>query len=205
MTEAAKIKLISPRHVYARLLLIFTCLYTLSFAVGCLSLHLLNYQSSEIINSRIEAYFSADFSACESVFDYSNTLLDISSSDISHLLFIMAAGFTMLATAAISLLLVFRGFALGFSICYFTYAVREGLVTLTYPYAAVIVYSLICAVTAAIMIHISVKTAIFSDEFKSLCGRPKRIIASKAIYLQLLRFLIAFGAILILNLIRCVF
>lgn len=204
ISDTSKVKLLSPRFVYAKLLVIFALLYTAAFAVGCLLFHLLDYKSSESINLRIESYFSVDFSDCENIFDYSNTLLDMSRSDLSHLLIIFAAGFTMLAVAAISLLLVFRGFSLGFSICYFTYAVRTNAISLEYPYASVILYSAVCAVIAAIMIHISVKTALFSDEFKLLCGRPRRIIKSKAIYLQLFRFLIAFGAVIISNLIRCV-
>lgn len=204
VTKKRKVKLLSPEFIYAKLLLIYALLYTLSFVLGCLLFHSLELNDGEFISERVERYFSVDFSKCQSSYDYANTLVDISSTDISHLLIIFTAGFTMLAGLVVSVIFVVRGFSLGFSLSYIAYAVNCGSLDVEHPHAAVVIYSLICAALAVVLIHFGVKTACFCDDFKNLCGRPRMIIKSKALYLQLLRFLIAFGAVLILNLIRCV-
>lgn len=204
VAKKRKVKLLSPQFIYAKLLLIYSLLYTASFALGCLLFHSLELNNGEFISDRITKYFSVSFSKCENIYDYANTLLDISSTDISHLLIVFTAGFTMLVGVITSVIFVVRGFSLGFSLSYVAYAVNSGVLNVEHPTAAVVIYSIISAALAAVLIHFGVKTACFSDEFKTLCGRPRMIIKSKALYLQLLRFLTAFGAILILNLIRCV-
>lgn len=199
-----KIKLRAPQYVYVRMLLVYTLLYTLAFALGCLLFHFLKIKESQILNTRILSYFSMDFSSCEDIFDFAKQSLSVSSQDLSHLFVVFTAGFTMLAGLVVSALLIFRGFSLGFSISYLAYAVRENLIDLAHPFSSVILYSLLCALGAAIMLHAAVKSTLFSDDFKALCGRPSRIIRSKALYTHIFRFLIAFGAFLILNLIRCI-
>ena len=199
-----KIKLRTPQFIYARMLFVYALLYTLAFALGCLLFHLLDVKDSAAIDARISAYFSADFAACEDIFDYTTELLTFSKQDLSNIFIIFTAGFTMLSGAIISGLLVFRGFSMGFSISYLAFAVRSGSVELEHPIASVILFSVLCALCAAIMIHMGVKTTVFADEFKALGGRPRKIIRSKALYMQIFRFLIAFGAILIFNFIRFV-
>lgn len=199
-----KIKLRTPQFIYARALLIYTLLYTVAFALGCLLFHFVENKESAAINARILAYFSADFSDCSDIFAYTKQLLARSKQDLSNIFIIFTAGFTMLSGIIVSALFLFRGFSMGFSISYLAYAIRSGSIHLEHPIASVILFSLLCAVGAAIMIHAGVKTTIFADEFKALGGRPRKIIRSKALYMQIFRFLIAFGAILILNLIRCV-
>lgn len=200
-----KVKLISPNFVYAKLLLTYSFLYTFAFAFGCFIFHALDAENSMAINSRINAYFAADWLSADTWLERANLLLEISASDISHLIIIFTAGFTLLVGVVISLLLIFRGFSLGFSISYFAYAIKTNAVVIENPYIAVVLFSLVCALSAAIMIHFGVKTACFSDDFKALGGIPRRIIKSKALYSQLLRFLIALGAVLILNIFRCIF
>lgn len=197
------VKFLSPSFIYVKLLIIFALLYALSFALGCFSFHLLDIKSSEMINSRIDGYFSVSFSNCNNAFAIAAKIINISKSDISHLLIIFTAGFTMLASVAVALLLAYRGFALGFSISYFTYAIKNNLLDIGTSHAPIIFYSILSAVIAVIMIHTGVKTTLFADEFKSLGGVPRKIIKSRAVYLQLLRFLIALGGIFILNSIRC--
>ncbi len=204
ISKRRKVKFISPNFVYAKLLLIYAFLYTLAFASGCFIFHALDAENSIAINSRINAYLSADFLSADSWLERANLLLEISASDVSHLIIIFTAGFTLLVGIIISLLLIFRGFSLGFSISYFTYAIKSGAVVIEKPNIAVVLFSLACAFSAAIMIHFSVKTTCFSDDFKALGGIPRRIIKSRALYSQLLRFLIALGAVLILNMLRCI-
>lgn len=204
VTKKRKVKLLSPEFIYAKLLLVYALFYTVFFVLGCLLFHSLELSDSAFISSRINGYFSIDFAQCENAFDYANTLLDISNTDISHLLIIFTAGFTMLVGVIVSVIFIVRGFSLGFSLSYIAYAVNSGSLGIEHPYAAVVIYSMLSASLAAVLIHFGVKTACFSDDFKTLCGRPRMIIKSKALYLQILRFLIAFGAVLILNLIRCV-
>lgn len=204
ITKKKEKKILSPDFIYAKLVFIMAFAYAFSFAIGCVIFHILDFHNSDTINQRIISYFSVNFSDCKNISDFTNLILKISRIDISHILILFTAGFTMLSTMMVSLLLIFRGFSLGFSIAYFTYAIKNGFVILNYPLAHIVLYSVISAVIAVIMIHLSVKTAVFSDEFKSLCGVPRRIVKSKAVYLQLLRYLIALGAIFILNFIRCV-
>ncbi len=204
ISKKRKVKLLTKELVFAKLLFVYAFLYTLAFAVGCFLFHALNAENSKMINARINAYFAVDFLECENMFDRANLLIDISASDISHLIIIFTAGFTMLVGIVISLLLIFRGFSLGFSISYFTYAIQNDALVLENSYLSIIFFSVICALCAAIMINFGVKTTCFSDDFKALGGVPRKIIKSKALYSQLFRFLIAFGAILILNLFRCI-
>jgi len=199
-----KVKLLSKEFIYAKLLLIYAFLYTLAFSLGCFLFHALDAENSTAINARLNAFFDVDFSAT-SWFDRANLLIDISSSDISHLIIILTAGFTMFAGIAISMLLIFRGFSFGFSVSYFAFAINNNIVTFENAYTLIIFFSVISAISAAIMIHFGVKTTCFSDEFKALGGIPRKIIKSKALYSHFVRFLIAFGAILILNLLRCFF
>ena len=81
--------------------------------------------------------------------------------------------------------------------------VRRDALALPRPIVSLVLFSLLGALTAAMMIHLSVRTTMFSDEFKALCGRPRLILRSGALYAQLLRFTIAFGAILLLTILRC--
>ncbi len=203
ISHGSKIKLRTPKFIYARLLFIYALLYTLSFIGGCLLFHFIDMPESEKFNAHILSYFSVDFSNCNDLFDYASLILSMSKSDIYHLLIIFSAGFTMLSGLIIASLVIFRGFSLGFSLSYLVLALRQGYTTLEHPIASLIIYSVTCAVIAAIILNFSVKSAFFCDEFKALCGSPRKIIRSKALYAHISRFLIAFGAFLILNLLRC--
>jgi len=200
-SEKPKVKLRAPQYIYVRMLLFYTLLYAVAFFLGCLLFHFLNVKESQMMNAHIIAYFSksADYT---SVFDFAKQTVFFCREDLSHLLLIFIAGFTMLAGLTVSAILIFRGFSLGFSVSYLAYAVRGDMILIDHPTAAVVLYSLLCAFTAAIMLHSAVKAVMFSDDFKALCGRPSRIIRSKALYLHIFRLLIGEGAILILNLIR---
>lgn len=199
--DTPKIKLRTPQYIYMRLLLLYTFLYTLAFALGCLLFHFVD-KSRTICG--IAKYFSTDIGEFTDIFSFCERLLSLSRRDLADLFFIFAAGFTMLAGLAVSLLLIFRGFSLGFLIGCLTYMIRSGELQHTHPTAAVLAFSVLCALGAAVFLHMAVKTTLFSDDFKALCGRPSKIIRSKALYTHIFRFLIAFGSFLILNLIRCI-
>ena len=110
----------------------------------------------------------------------------------------------MFSTIALAGILMFRGASFGFSVSYLAYAIKYETTSFERPVSSIILFSVLCATSAAILIHMCVKTAIFTDEFKTLCGRPRLIVRSKAFYMQIFRFFTILGAILILNLIRCV-
>ena len=202
-TPKKHVKLISPQFIYAKLLCLNSLIYTAAFILGYFVFHSLKVNEGQIISERINAYFSVNFTECQSVYEFIDLLLDISSNDISHLLIIFTAGFTMLSGVIISALHAIRGFSLGFTISYLAFAEKSHLPSSNVS-NIIIVYSVLCATITALFIHFGVKTSCFSDEFKSLGGRPRLIIKSKAVYLQFMRFFIAFGAILILNSIRSV-
>ncbi len=199
-----KIKLLSRKYIYARLILLYTFAYTMAFGAGCLLFHMLEVKSSATIDARILSYFSADFSDCDDLFEYCGRLLSESRSDITHLVLIFTAGFTMFSTIALAGILMFRGASFGFSVSYLAYAIKYETASFDRPVSAIVLFSVLCATGAAVLIHMSVKTAIFTDEFKTLCGRPRLIVRSSAFYMQIFRFFTILGAILILNLIRCV-
>ncbi len=200
-----KVKLLSPQFIYAKLLAIYSFVYTIAFVIGCFLFHSLNIEPEHLANSKISGYFSASLAECNGIYDYIDLLLKVSAADISHLIIIFSAGFTMLTGLLVSAVYIFRGFSFGFSISYLTFALQNGFIDIKHPYTVIAIYSVLYAVIAVLLIHFGVKTACFSDEFKALCGRPSMIIKSKAVYLHFLRFLIAFGAILLINLTRCLF
>lgn len=204
INKRPKIKLLSRKYIYARLILLYTFAYTAAFMAGCLLFHMLEIKSSATIDARIFSYFSAGFSDCDDLYDYCGRLLSESRSDITHLILIFTAGFTMFSTIALTGILMFRGASFGFSVSYLAYAIKYETASFERPVSSIVLFSVLCATSAAILIHMCVKTAIFTDEFKTLCGRPRLIVRSKAFYMQIFRFFTILGAILILNLIRCV-
>lgn len=199
-----RIRLITPRHVYVKFTFIYTIFYVFSFALGCLLFHMTDGRESTLFSLRITAYFSSDFDGCDDAITLAKRLLAASTQDLTRLVMIFMAGFTVFVSLVVSWLLVFRGLSFGFSVSYLAYAIRTEIVALDYPVAMLMLFSLLGAITAAIMINMAVKTTMFSDEFKTLCGRPRLILHSRLLYVQIFRFLVAFGAILIINLIRCV-
>ncbi len=199
-----KVRLVSPQFVYTKLVFINSFIYTAAFVLGCVVFHSLKINEGQIISERFNAYFAVDFSECHSIYSFIDILLDISSNDISHLLIIFTAGFTMLSGIIIPTLHSVRGFSLGFTISYLAFAEKNNLLSADNANMLIITHSVICALVAVVLIHFGVKTTCFSDEFKALGGRPRMILKSRAVYLQFTRFLIAFGAILLLNSIRSV-
>jgi len=200
-----RIKLRTPQYIYALLLLKYTAFYTVAFALGCLLFHLLDVQSSERFNASIISYFSVGFSGCTDVFACASLLLSACKSDLYFLIVVFTAGFTMVSGLVIFSAVSLRGFSLGFSTSYLVFAFKKGFISVEHPYITITLYSIIFAAMAAILLNFSAKSDLFCDDFKALCGNPRKIIRSKALYLHIFRFLIAFGAFLILNLIRLVF
>ena len=204
LSSGKKIKLLTPRYVYARLLFIYSLLYTLAFVCGCILFHALNLTQSDVWDTNILSYFSVDFSKCADVFDFAELVISISQSDIGQLLIVFCAGFTMLSGLIVCSTLIYKGFSLGFSLSYLVFALQEKHITLEHPIATIIIFSLTSAIIASILIVFSAKSVIFCDDFKSLCKNTRKIICSKAVYSHFCTFLIALGAILILNIIRSI-
>ena len=204
VSEKRKVKLLSQSTIFAKLLLGYVALYVLSFALGGLVFYLLDAKNSLVLNARIISYFNTEFLVTDSIFDKINLLVDISGTDITYLILLFIAGFTMLTGVIVSLSLVFRGFCFGFSVSYFIFAIKCNYLLLPNNNLSFIVFSFVGALSTSIMIYFSVKTTCFSYDFRALDGITRKIIKSKALYAQLYRFLIAFGALLILNLIRCI-
>lgn len=198
-----KIKLLTPKLIYAKILFVYTIIYTLSFMIGCFVFHSLDLKSGQYVSDILASNFSNSISGCENIFDIASLVLDISKTDISHLVIVFMSGFTMITGLVGFAIFVFRGFSFGFSVSYLASAVALGELQGQNLYFSIAFFSFVCALCTVVLLHFAVKTSSFCDEFKSLCGRPKLIIKSKALYIQIFRFLIAFGAILILNLIRC--
>ena len=204
LSKNKKIKLLTPRYVYAKLIFIYSLLYTVSFICGCLLFHSLNLTGSNSWSANILSYFSVDFSKCTDIFDFAGLIIMISRSDLGHLVLVFSAGFTMLSGLIVCSTLLYKGFSLGFSLSYLVFALQEKHITLAHPIASVVIFSIISAVIASILIDFSVKSVLFCDDFKALCGNARKIIRSKAVYSHILRFLIVFGTILILNIIRSI-
>lgn len=197
-----RIKLRTPQHIYVRLLLVYTCVYTLAFFLGCLLFHVLKINEGQIFSTD-PTFFDVGLTDCEDIYAFCEQILSLSRRDLTDAFVLFAAGFTMLAGLAVSLTLAMRGFSLGFTVNCLAFVLRSDPMRFPHPVMTVTLFSILSAVGAAILLHLSVKAVLFSDDFKALCGRPSKIIRSKALYTHIFRFLVVFGAFLILNLIRC--
>ena len=204
ISNKPKIKLLSKRSVFIKLLFTYSLLYSFSFVLGFLLFKNFSFKSNSVFNTHIKEFFSVEFSQYKNISEAAKSLFEISRTDISHLIIILISGFTLFVGTIISILLVFKGVSQGFSLSYLTYAAYSNNVTLRHGILSIIMYSLTLVICVAIMIYFCIKTTFFIYEFKSLCGIPRKVIRSKALYSQFFRFLIAFGAIIILNLIRCI-
>lgn len=200
--KSPRVRLRTPQYIYVRLLLLYTCVYTFAFFAGCLLFHVLKVNESQIAFSNFE-FLNTEFGEFNDLFSFSERILAISKRDLTDTFVIFAAGFTMLAGLAISFTLLLRGFSLGFTVNCLAFMTRSDPIRFAHPVLSVTLFSVLSAVGAAILLHLAVKSVLFSDDFKALCGRPSKIIRSKALYAHVFRFLVAFGAFLILNLIRC--
>lgn len=198
-----RVRLITPRGVYAKYILIYTLCYTAAFAVGCLLFHLTGGAENAQFDRRIAGFFSASLAGTADAFDFAKRLLSFAAQDLTRLGLIFMAGFTVFVSFAVAGILIFRGLSFGFAVSYLASLVRRDALALPRPVASLMLFSLLGALTAAMMIHLSVRTTMFSDEFKALCGRPRLILRSGALYAQLLRFTVAFGSILLLTMLRC--
>lgn len=197
------VKMLSPAFIYAKVLFFNTLVYTLSFLLGVLLFHA--FVPEEVGFDRdISNFLSADFSECGTVFDYVNTILRISKSELSQLTALFFAGFTMVSGIIVLATFVFRGFSIGFAFSYLVFLINNGLVDFKFPKLALGIYTVLCVVNSAVLLDFSGKTMRFSDEFKKLCVRPKRIILSKIMYSHITCLFISLGAMILLNLIKCV-
>lgn len=198
-----RVKLVTPRSVYAKYTLIYALCYTAAFAVGCLLFHVTGGAENAQFDRRIAGWFSVSLSDCADAFDFAKRLLSFGAQDLMRLALIFTAGFTVFVSFAVAGILLFRGLSFGFAVSYLASLIRRDAFTLPRPIASLVLFSLFGALTAALMIHLSVRTTMFSDEFKALCGRPRLILRSRALYTQILRFTVAVGAILLLTMLRC--
>lgn len=198
-----RVKLITPRSVYTKFTLIFTFCYTAAFAVGCLLFHLTGGAANAQFDRRIAGYFAGSLADCTDAFAFARRLLSLSAEDLTRLGFLFMAGFTVFVAFAEAGILLFRGLSFGFSVSYLASMLRREAFPLSNPTLSLILFSLSGALCTALMIHLSAQTVLFSDAFKALCGRPRLILRSRALYAQLFRFTVAFGAILLLTLLRC--
>lgn len=197
-----RIKLRTPQYIYIRLLLFYTCIYTLAFSLGALLFHILKVSKGQTL-SVDSGYFKTEALHFEDVFSLCEQILSLSRRDLTDTFVIFAAGFTMLAGLAVSFTIAMRGFSLGFTVSCLVFAVRSDSLLSAHPIISITLFSILSAIGAAILLHLSAKSVLFSDDFKALCGRPSKIIRSKALYTHIFRFLVVLGAFLILNLIRC--
>lgn len=199
-----RVRLITPRYVYTKFTLLFSFCYTAAFAVGCLLFHLTGGAANAQFDRRIAAYFDASLADCADAFAAARRLLNCGAQDLMRLGLIFMAGFTVFVAFAEAGILAFRGLSFGFSVSYLASMLRREAFFLPRPMLSLTLFSLYGAVCAALMIHLSARTVLFSDAFKALCGRPRLILRSPALYAQLFRFTVAIGAILLLTLLRCV-
>lgn len=197
-----RIKFVTYDSIYAKYALLYTLCYTVMFAIGCLLFHMVG-STSTVFDRRIVGCFSADFSDCSDAFTFADRLLALSAQELIRLGLTFMAGFTIFASLALGGILMVRGFYFGFAVSYLTSFIRKAPHLLSHPTRSLLLFSCLGAFCAALMIHLSVRTVMFSDAFRSLGGRPRLILRSRALYAQILRFITAFGAILLLTLLRC--
>ena len=200
--KSPKIKLRTPQYTYVRLLLIYTCIYIAAFLLGCLLFHSakINEGQKSIVDI---SYFIPQFPAFDNVFSFAAQSVALAQRDLTDALVLSLAGFTLLAGVTIFCTLALRGFSFGFAINCFAYTLRADTTVAEHPVLSVFLFSCLSAGSTAILLHQAAKSAIFTDDFKALGGRPRKIIRSKALYAHVFRFFVAAGVLLCISLLRC--
>ena len=189
-------------YTLTKVLLRYCIIFALAFAAGILFCR----ASREIFpdtTPTIQRFFTDVFGGCDSCRDYFTVIISASSPDIRCLILLFAAGFTYFCGIATSTLVLCRGFAVGFSLQYLLLAIESGVLTLSHPTAAAVIFGTTELALAAVMIWLSTKSLIFGYDFRRLRGRRSRIVRSPIIYLYMLLYLTAFGLILIINTSGC--
>ena len=195
----------TPYYTLVKIFFRYTALFILALSSGvlfCLS-GLGSLNSNEEIHIKISEHFTNVFVGCESVRDYFLVIFASSATDIRYLIFIFAAGFTYFCGVASSAFIVCRGFALGFSISFFYESLKSQKLNLSYPNAALALFSITELVIALFIVFLSTKSLVFSYDFKKLRGRRSLIMRSPTVYKYLVFYLTAFGLMILINIVSC--
>ena len=97
-----RVKLVTPRSVYAKYTLIYALCYTAAFAVGCLLFHVPGGAENAQFDRRIAGWFSVSLSDCADAFDFAKRLLSFGAQDLMRLALIFTAGFTVFVSFAVA-------------------------------------------------------------------------------------------------------
>ncbi len=195
----------TPYYTLVKIFFRYAALFVLAFSSGvlfCLS-GFGSLEANEEIHIKISEHFTNVFVGCESIRDYFLVIFASSATDIRYLVLIFAAGFTYFCGIASSAFIVCRGVTLGFSISFLYESVKSQKVSLSYPNAALAIFSVTELAIALFIIFLSTKSLVFSYDFKKLRGRRSLIMRSPTIYKYLIFYLTAFGLMILINIISC--
>ncbi len=192
-------RLNSPNYTYLKILFRQLAVYLISFAAGILGFYFLKIPFSEKINTYISNHFSYLFEGCDGFTDHFRALMECSLFDIRHIVFIFVSGFTMFSFFACSLACMYRGLSFGFSVGYIVLGVANKEISVAHFELAFLIFLAANVLVAALFIAFSARSVIFSYDYR----RPTS--KKRVLYSFLLTFLVCFGFVIIVNLIRCFF
>lgn len=189
----------SPNYTYLKVLFRQLAVYLIFFTVGVLGFYFLEIPFQEKTNAYISGHFSYLFEGCEGFFDYFRSLIECSSLDAWHMVFIFVAGFTAFSFFACSLACAYRGLSFGFSVGYAVLAAARNEISVAHFELAFFVYLALNVLIAALFISFSARSVLFSYDYRRALGKRRTL------YSFLLAFLACLGFVIIINLIRCIF
>ena len=189
-----------PAYIRARVAFRFLLLFGIGILLGG-ELFRSEYIDRSLLDaSFIEKHFESIFVGCETFFDKMLTSLVLSKAEISYLILIFISGFTYFCFIASGLMILVRGFLIGFSTSYLVYLYRLYFEAVErYEVVGFVAYQIVSSI---ILICLSVSAYIFSFDF-----RDKRnnfaLLRSPIIFGYVFAFIIMLGGLLMNSFLYC--
>jgi len=191
------------KNVYIKNITAFGFMFALSVLAGVLCCSNYDFSVSDKISVQIISHFADAFYGCDDYSDYISVVIKASLSDLRHLAFVFAAGFTMFCGLACCVVNFCRGFTFGFSAAYLLLMIQSGISDFSSPKVEFVLFIISKLLIGAVIVYLSARANIFGYEFRKLRGRKSAIIRSPVIYKYILVFVIMFGFIVLVNTAYC--
>ncbi len=146
-------------------------------------------------------HFESIFVKCETISDYSVSILFASEKDIRYIIFIFISGFTYFCFIASGAIVFSKGFIVGFASAYIVLVKK--ISPDLFPDIFVLIFIFINLTISAIIIHLATKGYIFSYEFRAIKKNHSILRRAPITYRYIASLILALGGILIFNLLYC--
>lgn len=193
----------SPKYISKKSRLSFSLLFLVGFAAGIL---VFSFGISDgyisVCPDYINKHFSSIFVECDTFSGYISHLLKVSGNDLKHLLLVFVSGFTYFCFIAVSAISFAKGFTLSFSVSYMI-AASSSIDTVDVCIGPALFF-FVKLITSIILINLSVRSYIFSYDFRSIKQNCSILRRSPYTYRYVLAFISAVGYSLLINLVYCI-